>query len=175
MAAVTTGSGNFIGIGAGLTGITDMMNGNQIGTPAAPKNPLLGPLQNNGGMTPTRSPLPGSPVIDAGVNAAVPTADPITGNPTTDQRGLHRFGQGLPASATALVDIGAVEFQQPATTTTLMVSATSVPTTQSVMLTATVTGTGMGANPPTGTVTFLDNGTSVGTAMLQPGSAASSQ
>lgn len=38
----------------------------QIGTAAAKVDPLLGPLQNNGGPTPTRALLPGSPAIDRG-------------------------------------------------------------------------------------------------------------
>ena len=58
-------------------------------------NPLLGPLANNGGPTPTMALLPGSPAIDAGAAA---------GAPATDQRGVARpQGPG--------VDIGAYEFQ----------------------------------------------------------------
>jgi uncharacterized repeat protein (TIGR01451 family)/CSLREA domain-containing protein len=55
--------------------------------------PLLGPLHDNGGSTPTQALLPGSPAIDRGTN---------NGCPTTDQRGLHR-PQG------ASCDIGAYE------------------------------------------------------------------
>src|SRR5262249_15657214 len=54
-------------------------------------NPLLGPLQNNGGSTQTMALLQGSPAIDAGNN---------TGAPATDQRGVTR-----PQHVT--VDIGA--------------------------------------------------------------------
>jgi hypothetical protein len=56
-------------------------------------NPLLGPLQNNGGPTPTHALLPGSPAIDH--------AD--AGSVTTDQRGATR-PPGPSAS-----DIGAYE------------------------------------------------------------------
>ncbi len=63
---------------------------------------LLGPLQMNGGPTPTRRPLPGSPAIDR-----VPVAvcldednDPLG----HDQRGLPR-----PAPGSAACDAGAVE------------------------------------------------------------------
>ncbi len=56
-------------------------------------NPLLGPLQDNGGATLTRALLPGSPAIDAGDNS---------GCPATDQRGVSR-PQGLRC------DIGAYE------------------------------------------------------------------
>lgn len=93
-----SGSGNFIGIGdANLTGITTATNGNQIGTIAGPLDPKLGPLQYNGGVTPTRLPLLGSPLLGTGVNAVVPAGV------TTDQRGLPRIHG-------ANVDIGATEF-----------------------------------------------------------------
>jgi hypothetical protein len=68
--------------------------GDQINT-----DPLLGPLQDNGGPTLTHAPLPGSPAIDAG--------DPnFTPPPLRDQRGpcFHRlFGHRI--------DIGSVETQ----------------------------------------------------------------
>jgi hypothetical protein len=154
-AAVTTGNGNFIGIGdANLTGITNGTNGNQIGTVAMPLDPLLGPLQNNGGQTPTRAPLPGSPVIDAGINAVVPTGT------VTDQRGALRI-------VNARVDVGAVEFQSPATSTTLTLSAGSVVFGHSITLTAKVAPTSAAPNNvPTGTVTFFSGTTSLGTATL---------
>lgn len=60
-------------------------------------DPMLGPLQNNGGPTPTIAPLVGSPVIDAG------TSSP---NLTTDQRGLSRI-------AGASIDIGSFETSAP--------------------------------------------------------------
>ncbi len=60
---------------------------------------LLGPLQDNGGPTPTHAPLPGSLAIDAGDPAAV-AGDGITSE--TDQRGFLRVVDRL--------DIGAVEF-----------------------------------------------------------------
>jgi hypothetical protein len=66
---------------------------NLIGTAAVPLAPLLGPLQNNGGSTETEAPLPGSPVIDRGSNAA---------GLSTDQTGGPRV-YNWPA------DIGAVE------------------------------------------------------------------
>jgi hypothetical protein len=74
----------------GLTGPGDMNN----------TNPVLGPLANNGGPTPTHAPLACSPAIDA-----VPVADSTDTNGvsiTTDQRGFLR-PQG------AASDIGAVE------------------------------------------------------------------
>jgi hypothetical protein len=74
--------GNLIGAAdVNLVGITDGMDHNQVGTIASPIDPRLGPLQDNGGPTLTRAPLPDSPVIDAGVNVAVPPGV------VTDQRG----------------------------------------------------------------------------------------
>jgi protocatechuate 3,4-dioxygenase beta subunit len=61
-------------------------------------DPLIGPLQNNGGTTFTHALLGGSPAIDAGDNAE--TGPPL--NLSTDQRGFPR----LVGSA---VDIGSYE------------------------------------------------------------------
>jgi CSLREA domain-containing protein len=75
-------------------------SGDLIGTAASPINPLLGPLQDNGGATFTQALLPGSPAIDAGNPAAPGSSD--TACPATDQRGVAR-PQG------AACDIGAFE------------------------------------------------------------------
>ncbi|MCA9069733.1 MAG: hypothetical protein KDA84_12455, partial [Planctomycetaceae bacterium] len=63
-------------------------------------NPELGPLQDNGGLTLTMVPLPGSPVIDIGSNSVAPTLD---------QRGFARKVDGNNNGA-ATVDIGAAEY-----------------------------------------------------------------
>jgi hypothetical protein len=72
-------------------------------------DPILGPLQDNGGPTPTRALLPGSPAIDAVKTADCPP-------PATDQRGVRR-PQG-PAC-----DIGAFEVQQDYTSPVLQLPA----------------------------------------------------
>ncbi len=164
--AVTTGSGNFIGIGEPtLSGITNGTNGNQVGTPVAPLNPNLGPLQNNGGPTQTRLPIAGSPVIDKGITAANPTTDPITGNALTDQRGALRV-------VGAAVDVGATEFQAGATTVTLTVSSTTPAVGTQETFTAVVAATATGPNNPiTGTVTFFNGATAIGTATVTNGTA----
>ncbi len=59
-------------------------------------DPLLAPLGNYGGPTQTMALLPGSPAIDAGNNALIPSGV------TTDQRGVPRIVDGT-------VDIGAFE------------------------------------------------------------------
>jgi hypothetical protein len=62
-------------------------------------DPMLGPLQGNGGPTPTMALLPGSPAIDAG--------DPNPSNPPEwDQR-----GPGFPRIVNGRLDIGAYEVQ----------------------------------------------------------------
>jgi hypothetical protein len=68
------------------------------------KDPLLGPLQDNGGPTQTLAPAVASPVVDQGTNLG----------PTSDQRGVVR-PIDLPTIANAPSgdgsDIGAVELQ----------------------------------------------------------------
>jgi hypothetical protein len=70
--------------------------GDQINT-----DPLLGPLQNNGGPTFTHALLPGSPAIDAGDPNFIPP-------PSNDQRGcpFDRVSNGR-------IDIGSFETQLP--------------------------------------------------------------
>jgi len=64
-------------------------------------NPLLGPLADNGGFTPTHALLHGSPAIDAVFNNPCPP-------PATDQRGVPRPQDGDGVHG-ALCDIGAYE------------------------------------------------------------------
>jgi hypothetical protein len=75
---------NLVGIGdSTLTGISDGSQGNQIGSPASPIDPLLAPLGDYGGPTQTMPLLPGSAALNAG--------DPDqAGSP--DQRGVVRSG-----------------------------------------------------------------------------------
>ncbi len=83
---------NLVRLTGNSSGLVNGLNHDLTGTPAAPINPLLSPLTNHGGPTPTLALLPGSPAIDAG-------DDTLTG---TDQRGFARYsGQH--------VDIGAYE------------------------------------------------------------------
>jgi hypothetical protein len=93
-ATVTSQGHNLIGNGSGGTGFTAT---DLVGTAASPIDPLLGPLQDNGGPTQTMALLPGSPAIDAGDN---------TDAPPFDQR-----GPGFPRIAGGFIDIGAFEVQ----------------------------------------------------------------
>jgi len=77
-------------------GLTNGVNGNLVGTTNSPLNPLLSPLGNYGGPTPTFYPLAASPVINAGDPA-------VSGVGLTDQRGWPRVSFGR-------IDIGAVEY-----------------------------------------------------------------
>src|SRR5664280_1680851 len=71
------------------------------------KDPLLGPLADNGGPTPTHALLPGSPAIDHG----------SSGGLTTDQRGQPRpFNFPAYTDADDGSDIGAYELQERAQT-----------------------------------------------------------
>ena len=108
-AVTTNSSNNLIGDGTGMSGITDVSegdtNGNHVGTSSMVLNALLGPLYYNGGPTQTMVLMPGSPALGAGSVALA--VDPSTGNPlTTDQRGsiYARVAGGA-------VDIGAFETQ----------------------------------------------------------------
>jgi hypothetical protein len=60
------GDYNLIGDGTGMTGLSNGVNGNLVGSAAAPIDPLLGPLQDNGGPTQTMALLAGSPALNAG-------------------------------------------------------------------------------------------------------------
>ena len=73
--------------------IMALQAGTNVPADTLTSDPLLGPLQDNGGPTQTHALLPGSPAIDHGSNSGGPF----------DQRGRPREVGGLP-------DIGAYEF-----------------------------------------------------------------
>ena len=85
------------GTSCGLSGPGDIVS----------RDPGLGPLQDNGGRTPTHALLAGSPAIDAGGTDCPP--------PATDQRGVDRPADGN-EDGVAACDIGAYEVG-PLTTT----------------------------------------------------------
>jgi predicted outer membrane repeat protein len=104
-----TGGHNLIGIVDGSSGFVIIGSGNKgdlIGFAGDPLDPMLGPLQNNGGPTWTHALLRGSRAIDAGDNSA---QDPITlAAISIDQRGRKRNRDGN-GDGLASVDIGAFE------------------------------------------------------------------
>ena len=78
-----------------VSGFTNGALGDIVGSATNGINPLLGPLQMNGGFTPTILPLAGSPAIDTGDSLFDATG-------LADQRGYPRVQNGR-------IDIGAVE------------------------------------------------------------------
>lgn len=96
---IVSGGGNLIGIAQGpgdgdTIGVFDQPD-DQTGSLAAPLDPLLGIIDDNGGPTLTHLPLLGSPAIDRGIN---------TDLPLDDQRGMNRLFNEQ-------VDVGSVEVQ----------------------------------------------------------------
>ena len=85
---------------------TAVDNGTDLGGNILSGDPMLGPLQDNGGPTFTHKPLPGSPALDAGDNTIAADA-----GLTTDQRGagFARVLDSADADTTQTVDAGAVE------------------------------------------------------------------
>jgi len=88
-----SGGYNLLGNNSGCIGITHSVNNDLAGNNNALLDPLLSPISDNGGFTPTHALLPGSPAIDAG------SCD----GSFTDQRGVSR-----PAGNQC--DIGSYEF-----------------------------------------------------------------
>jgi len=78
--AVTSAGFNLIGAADGSLGFTNRLHADQAGSVALSINPLLGPLQLNGGPTPTHALLSGSPAINQGNSFGI----------HVDQRGHHR-------------------------------------------------------------------------------------
>lgn len=97
--------GPFTSLGHNLIGDTYGASG-FVASDLLDVDPLLGPLQDNGGFTATHALRAGSPAIDTGDNALVEL--PVG----TDQRGegFPRFVDG-DGDGVATVDIGAVEYQ----------------------------------------------------------------
>lgn len=71
---------NWLSTGDGSTGLVNGVQADNVGTDSSPIDPMIGPLQMNGGFTPTCALLPLSPAIDQGNSFGI----------HTDQRGVHR-------------------------------------------------------------------------------------
>lgn len=89
--------GNNDGTGLAAAPVAISPGFNLIGASNAPIDPILGPLQNNGGPTNTRALLVASPAINAGDPAFAPP-------PNTDQR-----GSGFNRVSGGRIDMGAFE------------------------------------------------------------------
>ncbi|HKY62214.1 MAG TPA: choice-of-anchor Q domain-containing protein [bacterium] len=124
-----------IGPNDNCTDFVDGTNGDQVGAPGSPIDPLLGPLADNGGPTQTHALLVGSPAIDRGnpdgceaLNAPLFFADDTIefNELTIDQRGETR-PVAILDPALAICDIGAFEFQVPVPTPTPSPTPTPTP------------------------------------------------
>jgi hypothetical protein len=78
--AFSSGGYNMVGEADGCASLTNPLTTDIAGSMAAPIDPLLGPLQDNGGPTLTHALLPSSPAIDQGNSFGI----------HRDQRGHHR-------------------------------------------------------------------------------------
>jgi hypothetical protein len=99
-----SGGFNLVGAADANNGLTNGSNADLIGGIASPLDPLIGPLQINGGSTPTHALLPGSPAIDQGNSFGI----------RKDQRGQKRpydYSSIPNASSGNGTDIGAYESQ----------------------------------------------------------------
>jgi hypothetical protein len=103
----TSGGYNFIGNPSGSgSAFVNGVNNDQVGTGESPLNPLLSPLGDFGGGTPTHALSSGSPAIDQGKSFGL----------ATDQRGAPRpfdFASITEASDGDGSDIGAFELGRP--------------------------------------------------------------
>lgn len=97
---VTSLGANIVGVNTLTVGVVNGVNRDLIGTSAAPIDPRLGPLTNNGGSGPTHLPLFDSPALDAGN-----TISAVFNDGRNRSRSLDANGDGVVAT-----DIGAVEF-----------------------------------------------------------------
>jgi hypothetical protein len=98
---------NLIGKNDGSTGFpvgNPNVNNDLVGANAAPLDPLLDPLDNNGGPTQTHALQLCSPAINAGDNCVTQNPGCLATPLTTDQR-----GPGFPRNFGGTVDIGAFE------------------------------------------------------------------
>jgi hypothetical protein len=128
------GDYNLIGDATGMTGLSNGVHGNLVGSAAAPLDPLLGPLQDNGGPTFTHALLAGSPALNAGNPSQLGVAD---------QRGVVRAGG---------VNIGA--YQASASAFVVTAPATATAGTPFDLTVTAVDTFGQVALGYTGTVTF---------------------
>ncbi len=117
-AVLTSHGGNLVGNVGAVTAFDQP--GDQTGTGAAPLDPLLGPLAGNGGPTPTHALLPGSPALNAGLNANIP-ADTFDLDGDSDTAEPVPFDQRGPGFTRAIgtVDAGAYELQKSVSITAL--------------------------------------------------------
>ncbi len=95
---------NLIGVSDGSAGLVNAVNADLVGNSVSPIDPLIGPLQMNGGPTPTHALSPNSPALDKGNSFRL----------RRDQRGHRRPHNYHPGNTTGDgSDIGAFELDAP--------------------------------------------------------------
>lgn len=95
-----TSDHNLVGNGSGVSGITNGVNSNQIGSKSSPINPMLYPLASYGSAIETMPPEPGSPALAKGGPLTTLTA-PIGQDDTT----IHVADAAAIASTAAFLGI----------------------------------------------------------------------
>jgi hypothetical protein len=101
--AFKSGGNNLIGNGTGGEGLVDGVKNDIVGSTIAPIDPLLSPLQNNGGTTPTLALASTSLAINKGSNSFIA--------PYTDPGQFDQRGAGFNRIINNIIDIGAFESQ----------------------------------------------------------------
>ncbi len=140
----STSAFNLVGTG-GSGGLTNGVNNNQVGV----SDPVLGSLANNGGPTQTHAPLPGSPAINTGGHAGLPTDtfDLDGDTDTAETLPVDQRGVGFSRIVNTTVDIGAVEVNYAITATAGTPQSANINTAFATQFRATVTESG---NPKAG-------------------------
>lgn len=101
---------NVVFPGQPTTGLVNGVKGDQVGTEENPIDPKLGPLQMNGGATPTHALLPGSPAINNGDSALAPARDQRRyARPDGADVGAFEFGGSYPLPLRNISTRGRVE------------------------------------------------------------------
>jgi hypothetical protein len=110
-AADSSSSHNLIGDGTGMWGISNGngdANYNQVGVTSSnpnPIDPLLGPLQKNGGPTLTHALLAGSPALNGGTApTAISSNSPVSANATSVTVADARYLAAVPNSTVLLIE-----------------------------------------------------------------------
>ncbi|AFY55137.1 Cadherin domain-containing protein,putative calcium-binding protein [Rivularia sp. PCC 7116] len=103
---------NLIGNGEGVAAFTNGNNEDIVGTAAAPIDPLLDVLKDNGGATQTHALLADSQAINAGSNTKLvgDSFDLDGDGNTTEQIPFEQRAEGFERIVDSVVDIGAYEY-----------------------------------------------------------------
>jgi hypothetical protein len=144
---------------------TDTACGFDASTDLLNKNPLLGPLAKNGGLTDTMLPAATSPAADVIPNPT--TLRGVSVCPGTDQRGVARPGSGETRCSIGSVEVGSTT---PTTTSVTLIPKKVTSGTRVVYLAEVAPTSGTGT--PKGKITFTTGTKTLCKAVLSGGVAA---